>query len=88
MAMKPFGINANPGNVVIQQLAAQGVTAETITAACEEAKRSKPAERITPDYVIGIVKRWAREAQQLNAAGAKKPGAAPAPTLVAGRDYE
>jgi hypothetical protein len=90
MAMRPFGVNANPGNLVIQQMAAQGVTPETVTAACEEAKRTKPDEAFTPDYVVGIVKRWAREAKRLNVAGASKPGAvpAPAPALVAGRDYE
>lgn len=76
MAMKPFGINANPGSLIIQSLAKQGVKPETVTAACEEAKRSKPTEAIGPTYVIRIIERWARESTQLNAAGAAQPRAA------------
>ena len=77
MAMRPFGIRANPGSLIIQRLAEQGVTAETITAACEEAKRSQPNDPIGPAYIVKIVERWAREAATLNVTGATQPRASP-----------
>jgi len=58
-------------------LAAQGVAPETVTAACEEAKRAKPGERIKPGYVLAILARWSKEAATLNATGAAQPRASP-----------
>jgi phosphatidylserine/phosphatidylglycerophosphate/cardiolipin synthase-like enzyme len=64
-------------------LASQGVEPETVTAACEEAKRAKPGERIPPGFVLAILERWAREAAALKVNGAGQPRtaapAAPAP---------
>jgi len=76
-AMKPFGIEVSPGNLLMQKLAADGVTPETVTAACKDAKRSKPDEAFGPNYVISIITRWAREAAELKVAGAAKPAAHP-----------
>ncbi len=73
IAMRAYGINADPGNMLMRKLAADGVTVETMKAACEEAKRSKPSETIGPNYVIGIITRWAKEAAALNASGAAPP---------------
>jgi hypothetical protein len=70
MAMRAFGINSNPGDLRLVALAEQGITPETITAACQEAKASKPNESIGPGYVVKIVERWAKEAAALNAQGA------------------
>ena len=75
IAMRSFGINADPGNMLMRKLAADGVTVETMQAACEEAKRSKPNEAIGPNYVIGIITRWAKEAAALDATGAAPPAA-------------
>lgn len=74
IAMKAFGITANPGSPIIRQLAAQGVDAATVRAACEEAKRAKPTEAIGPAYIVRIIERWAADAAKLNAAGAVQPG--------------
>lgn len=77
IAMRKFGINADPGNPLLRKLADDGVTVETMQAACEQAKRSKPNEAISPAYVIAIVQRWAKEAAALNAKGAGQPRASP-----------
>jgi uncharacterized protein YdaU (DUF1376 family) len=73
MTMRGFGIMSNPGDPRLMAIADQGVTAETVKAACEQAKRSKPNEPIGPAYVIAILERWAKEASELNAAGATRP---------------
>lgn len=72
-AMRQFGINANPSNLLLQSLARQGITPDTVKAACEEAKRSKPGESIGVVYVARIVERWARDATALKVAGASAP---------------
>lgn len=77
IAMRKFGINANPGDLTLRKLADDGVTVETMQAACELAKNSKPNESIGPAYVVGIVQRWARDAAAINAKGAGQPRASP-----------
>jgi hypothetical protein len=72
--MRDFGIQANPADPRIVSLASQGVPPETVRAACEEAKRSKPNERIAAGYILSIIERWAKEASGLRASGAKAPG--------------
>jgi uncharacterized protein YdaU (DUF1376 family) len=72
-AMRAFGINGNPGDLRLIALAEQGVTAETVKAACEAAKKAKPNESIPPAYVLSILERWAKEAAELKAAGATPP---------------
>jgi len=76
MAMRGFGIMSNAGDPRLMAIAEQGVTVQTITAACEQAKRSKPNEAIGPAYVFGILERWAKEAAELKTAGAAAPAAA------------
>jgi len=56
------------------------VSVDTVVAACEEAKRSKPNERIGPVYVFRILERWATEAAQLRASGARPPTARASPS--------
>jgi uncharacterized protein YdaU (DUF1376 family) len=72
-AMRTFGINSNPGDLRLIALADQGVTVETMQAACDAAKKAKPSESISPAYVLAIVERWAKEAAELKAAGATPP---------------
>lgn len=72
-AMRKHGVMSQPGDPRIIALADQGVTIETIDAACEEAKQAKPNERIGPAYVAAIVQRWASEAKAIDATGAKPP---------------
>jgi uncharacterized protein YdaU (DUF1376 family) len=76
-AMRDFQVSANPSDPRLMALAAQGVTAETVRAACEDAKRSKPNERIPPAYVFSILERWAKDAASLRAGGATQPRASP-----------
>ncbi|WP_157130318.1 hypothetical protein [Burkholderia pseudomallei] len=71
--MREFGVQANPADPRIIALAEQGVSPETVRAACEEAKRSKPNERIAAGYIVSIIERWANEASKLKAGGAKAP---------------
>ncbi|WP_250538780.1 MULTISPECIES: hypothetical protein [unclassified Caballeronia] len=78
VAMRSCGIQSNPSDPRLQALAEQGVTAETVRAAAEEAKRTKPNERISPAYVVAIVQRWADDAARISAAGAQAPMRAPA----------
>lgn len=75
--MRDFQVSANPSDPRLMALAAQGVAAETVRAACEDAKRSKPNERIPPAYVFSILERWARDATSLRAGGATDPRASP-----------
>lgn len=75
IAMRKCGVMTQPANPVLIALAEQGVSPETVTAACEEAKRAKPDEQIGPGYVFKIVERWAKDAAALKVAGATAPKA-------------
>lgn len=75
MTMRGFGIMSNPGDPRLMAIAGQGVSVETVKAACEDAKRSKPNEPIGPAYVFAILERWAKEAGELKASGAARPAA-------------
>ncbi len=73
-AMRHAGIMAASGDPRLMELARQGVDADTIEAACSEAKRAKPDERIGLTYVVRIVERWARDAKSIAARGARAHG--------------
>jgi hypothetical protein len=75
IAMRRFGINSNPGDLRLIALSSQGVSVETVTAACEDAKKAKKGEPIPAGFVFSILERWAREASGLNANGAAPPSA-------------
>jgi hypothetical protein len=75
IALRSCGIQSNPSDPRLQALAEQGVSAETVRAAAEEAKSKKPNERISPAYVVAIVERWAADASRLKATGAQAPPA-------------
>lgn len=77
IAMNAAGVRSQPADPRLIALADQGVTAETVTAACNEAKASKPNESIGPGYVVKIIERWAKEAASLKANGAAQPRASP-----------
>lgn len=74
MVMRRFGISSNPGDMRLVTLAAQGVTADTMTAACEDARKAKKGAPIPPGFVFSILERWAKDAAGLNAVGAAPPG--------------
>jgi hypothetical protein len=75
--LQAFGINAGSGQPQLVALAAQGITPETVKAACEEAKRTRPKDSISIGYVLGVLRRWKAEADKLDLAGtgAPKPAA-------------
>lgn len=76
LAMRAAGVDARPGDPRIMALAHQGISPETVSAACEEAKRARPDERIGPAYVVRIVERWAKDAALIAAHGAVAHGKA------------
>ncbi|KDR25981.1 hypothetical protein [Caballeronia zhejiangensis] len=80
IALRKFGVMCNPSDPRLQELADQGVTADTMAAACEAAKVAKAGsnEALSLGYVVAIVKRWAAEAAQMRVAGAKAPVRGPA----------
>ena len=73
-AMRGAGIVAAPGDPRLMELARQGVDVDTVVAACSEAKRARPDERIGMAYVVKIVERWARDANAIAARGARAHG--------------
>jgi NACalpha-BTF3-like transcription factor len=73
IVMRKAGVNTQPADPRLLALAAQGVEPETAVAACEEAKRAKPNERIGAGYVFAILERWAADAAALQVSGAKQP---------------
>lgn len=70
IAMRANGVESNAGDPRLATLAAQGVTPETVAAACQEAKAAKPGERIGLGYVVAILTRWAADAAKVKAGGA------------------
>lgn len=72
--MREQGVMAAAADPRIMALARQGVGEETVKAACAEAKRARPNERIGTAYVVKIVERWARDARLIEARGARAHG--------------
>jgi uncharacterized protein YdaU (DUF1376 family) len=77
IVMRRFGISSNPGDMRLIALADQGVSADSVQAACEAAKQAKPDEAIPAAYVLAILERWAKDAAELKAKGATAPRASP-----------
>lgn len=75
-AMRKAGIAAAAGDPRLMELARQGVGVDTVVAACSEARRARPNERIGMAYVVKIVERWARDASSIAARGARAHGRA------------
>lgn len=73
IVMRVFSIEASPADPRLIALAAQGVMPDTVRAACEDAKKSKPNERIKPGYIVSILERWAAEAARVKVGGAQAP---------------
>lgn len=80
IAFRASGIQTQPANPVLIELASQGVQPETVTAACEEAKAAKPGEQIGLGYVAAILKRWAADASKVKVQGAARPEARGSPS--------
>ncbi|MFC3107415.1 YdaU family protein [Undibacterium arcticum] len=73
IAMRKNGVQSQPADPRLIAMAGQGVTPETVEAACAEAKRSKPGESVGVGYVAKILERWAKDADALKAQGAAAP---------------
>jgi len=61
------------GDERVKAIAEQGVSIDTIRAACEEAKQSYPDEPVSIGLVLRILQRWARQTAGLQLAGAAPP---------------
>lgn len=73
VAMRKAGVEANSAHPAVIALAEQGVTVETAVAACEEAVRRKPGERLPVGYVAKVLESWAQQAAETRANGAQAP---------------
>lgn len=73
IAMRAAGMQTQPADPRLIALAKQGVSVETVTAACEEAKRAKPGQRLGAGYILAILERWSADAMALKVAGAAAP---------------
>lgn len=69
---RKHGVRAQPADPRLIEMAAQGVTAATVAAACDEARRSK-GESLSLGYVKSILERWSREAAAMAVSGARGP---------------
>ncbi|MBU9403775.1 hypothetical protein KTE13_28930 [Burkholderia multivorans] len=72
-AMRRNSVEAQPGDPRVIAAAEAGVTAETIEAACAEAKSAKPNERISAGYVLSIATRWTADAAKPPARASPQP---------------
>jgi uncharacterized protein YdaU (DUF1376 family) len=82
-AFRKAGVDANSANPEVRALAEQGVTPETVTAACEEARSRKPGERLPVAYVARMLETWAKRAKETKANGAHAPPANARPLTAA-----
>jgi len=70
VVLRENGVMSSPSNPVLIEAARQGVEEATLRAACDEATRSTKGGPVSLGYVMGIVRRWAREARELDVRGA------------------
>jgi len=77
ITMRRAGIESQPADPRLIALAEQGVTPQTVAAACAEAKQAKPGERIGLAYVLAILKRWSADAAKVDAGHANGARASP-----------
>lgn len=77
VGLRRSGVQVSPHQLQVQELAKQvdagTLAVETILAAGEEARSSKPNERIGIGLVTAILTSWATKAKAMNVAGARQP---------------
>lgn len=73
-AMRRHSIEAQPGDPRIIAAAENGITVETVEAACAEAKRKKQGQRANAGFVLSIADSWTQQA------AAPRPPARSSPT--------
>jgi len=71
--LRGFSISSNPSDPRLIAFAKQGVTASTMQAACETARKAKPNDSLSVGYIASILERWAKEAAALHTHGAREP---------------
>ncbi|GAA4400431.1 GIY-YIG nuclease family protein [Quisquiliibacterium transsilvanicum] len=67
------GVDTNGSDPRLLALAEQGVTVDALGAACDEAVRQHPGERVGIGLVAAILTRWAGQARRIAAVGAAPP---------------
>jgi uncharacterized protein YdaU (DUF1376 family) len=78
-AFRTAGVGVNSSDPMLVELARQGVSAESVAAACEEAIRTRKGEAVSLRYVVGVLERWKREAGNIALHGVRPPAAGGAP---------
>lgn len=76
VVLRKAGVQCNGSHPTLIEMAAQGVSAETLLAAVAEAKRA--TDTFNVKYLAAIVSRWANEAKGANFSGAAPPAGRPA----------
>lgn len=79
IAFRAKGVKTQPHDPRLIALAEQGVTADLVNSACDEARASKPNETIGVAYVLAILERWAKVASAVQVTGAQMPNARASP---------
>ena len=73
------GVQCQSADPRLIALADAGVTVETVGAACDHAKQSKPGERVGIGLVAAIVTRWEKQAAGVNGSAGTAPPARASP---------
>ncbi|MCX7219805.1 MAG: hypothetical protein NTY70_12980 [Burkholderiales bacterium] len=73
IALRSAGIQSQPADPRLIELAKQGVTPETMLSACSEAATSKPGVVVGVGYILKIIERWTNEAGKLSGSAASLP---------------
>lgn len=71
--MRRYSIPATPSHPNIIALAQQGISLETVDAACSETREAKPNESIAVNYIVKKLEGWAKQATDVQVRGAQKP---------------
>lgn len=77
IAFRKAGVTVQPHNPKLIELAKQGVSPETVTAACADGLAAQPDASF--GYVLAIIVRWSKEAAGLKVSGALPPKARGSP---------
>lgn len=77
IAFRKAGVTVQPHNPKLIELAKQGVTPETVTAACADGLAAQPGAGF--GYVLAIITRWSKEASEMQVSGAIRPNARASP---------
>lgn len=73
VVLRKAGVQCNGSHPTLIEMAAQGVSAETLLAAVDEARRATGGTSFNVTYLARIVSRWASESGSMTFSGAAPP---------------